>query len=412
MGETIARARGPKGENSEVLYRSETFEALTEEPWDAGRVRKAISAIVADADTSFDPVALWPADEWDGWQAPLPLKDLYVGAAGVVWALDALRRRGLAETKIDLASAARRTLEAWREGPDYSQWPNVPSRAPAALLMGESGPLLVAWRVEPSAELADALLARVRENVDNEAVEIMWGAPGTMLAARAMLDWTGEERWGDAWRESAEAVLQARDADGLWKKKLYGETSRGLGPPHGVVGNVLALLQGDLLAPERREILERETAGVLARTAVMEDGLANWPMRDDADLVADDGEVRVQWCAGAPGIVTSAASYLDEELLLAGAELTWRAGPPGMEKGSSICHGTAGNGYAFLKAFARTGDELWLERARRFAVHALGQVERRGHGRYSLWTGDVGVALYAADCLEARTAYPVLEAVG
>jgi hypothetical protein len=44
----------------------------------------------------------------------------------------------------------------------------------------------------------------------------------------------------------------------------------------------------------------------------------------------------------------------------------------------------------------------------RFAVHALGQVERRP-GRYSLWIGNVGVALYAADCLDARGRYPVLE---
>jgi hypothetical protein len=75
--------------------------------------------------------------------------------------------------------------------------------------------------------------------------------------------------------------------------------------------------------------------------------------------------------------------------------------------------GTAGNGYAFLKVFARTGDERWLERARRFAVHALGQVRRsrvrRGRGRYSLWTGDLGVALYAADCLDGRSAYPIVD---
>ena len=112
--------------------------------------------------------------------------------------------------------------------------------------------------------------------------------------------------------------------------------------------------------------------------------------------------------------MASAASYLDDELLLAGAELTWQAGPHGAEKGAGICHGTAGNGYAFLKTFERTGDERWLDRARRFAVHALGQVDgarsERGTGRYSLWTGDVGVALYAADCLEARTAYPIVDA--
>jgi DUF1680 family protein len=84
-----------------------------------------------------------------------------------------------------------------------------------------------------------------------------------------------------------------------------------------------------------------------------------------------------------------------------------------MEKGPGICHGTAGNGYALLKTFERTGDDRWLERARRFAVHALGQVERwrqkRGGGRYSLWTGDVGAALFAADCLDARTDLPIVD---
>jgi hypothetical protein len=385
-----------------VLYDPQAFEPLTGERWDERRVRDAIQAIVADADAAFDPVGLWPADEWDVYQATVPLKNLYVGASGVIWALDALRRRGYAETKIDLAAAALRTLEAWRELPDFAQWPDVPSRAQSGLLTGESGPLLVAWRLEPSTELADALLARVRENVDNEAVEVMWGAPGTTLAARAMLDWTGKERWADAWRESAEAVWSLREPDGLWTNRLYGQTYRSLTPPHGLVGNVAALRPA--LEDARREQLERETRSVLSRLAVTEDGLVNWPLREGS---ADD--LRLQWCGGAPGIVIAAAPYLDEELLLAGAELIWEAGPPGMEKGSGICHGTAGNGYAFLKVFERTGDERWLERARQFAVHTLEQVERRGQGRYSLWTGDVGVALYAADCLEGRGAYPVLE---
>ena len=39
------------------------------------------------------------------------------------------------------------------------------------------------------------------------------------------------------------------------------------------------------------------------------------------------GQIRVQWCHGAPGIVATAFDYLPEELLLAGGELTWRAGP-------------------------------------------------------------------------------------
>ena len=393
-----------------MLYRPEAHEPLTDEAWQEGRARDAIRAIVADADAAFDAERLWPAHEWDGWNTPQPLKSLYVGAAGVLWALDALRRRGLAETGIDLEAATRRTVEAWRAEPDLMREVELPSTAAAGLLSGESGLLAVAWRLTGDDGLADDLLRRVRENIANEADEIMWGVPGTLLAARAMLDWTGEERWAEAWRDSADALWSRRDADGLWAQRLYGETYRGLGPAHGLVGNVLALLRGgDLLAPDRREVLARETDAVLARSAVVEDGLANWPGAEGSPLEAADGELRVQWCQGAPGIVVSASAYLDEELLRAGAELVWQSGPVGPEKGAGICHGVAGGGYALLKAFERTGDDVWLERARRFAVHALARVDA-GDGRYSLWTGDVGVALFVADCLDGRPVYPIMDA--
>ena len=114
----------------------------------------------------------------------------------------------------------------------------------------------------------------------------------------------------------------------------------------------------------------------------------------------------MQWCHGAPGVVASLAALApgDDEhsrLLLAGGELTWRAGP--LAKGAGLCHGTAGNGYAFLALFERTGDELWLERARAFAMYAMAQVAHAraefGRGHYTLWTGDPGTALYLADCL-------------
>jgi lantibiotic modifying enzyme len=390
-----------------MLYRAEAFEPLTQEPWDEARVREAIQAIVADADDALrGPRLLWRADAWDGWHGTSPMKNLYVGAAGVLWALDELRRRGLAETRLDLADLALRTLELFRARPDFIKGMKLPEPRESSLFHGETGILLVAWRLAPSDELADDLYERVRANVDNDAEEVMWGTPGTLIAAQAMLGWTAGERWRDAWRESAEALWARRDGEGLWTQRLYGHEVRSLTPPHGLVGNVQALLP--LLDAERRGQLERQTNELLARTAVVEDGLANWPPRDRPELPGPDGQIRVQWCAGAPGIVVAAADYLDEELLLAGAELAWQAGPPQMEKGPGICHGTAGNGYAFLKVFERTGDERWLDRARRFAMHALGQVERRPR-RYSLWTGDPGVALFAADCFEGRGRYPVLD---
>jgi len=400
-----------------VLYRPEDFEPLTEEPWHAERIRAGIREIVADTDVSFrGPKLLWRADEWDRWRATSPLKTLYCGSAGVVWALDELRRRGHAETALDLRDVALRTLERQRSRPDWgtkalSALP-LPQPRESSLLCGEVGVLLAAYRLAPSDDLADTLLEHVRANASNEVWELMWGSPGTLVAARLMHDWSGEARWRAAWDDSARALLDARDPDGMWTQWLYGYTDRVLGPVHGFVGNVLALSQR--LDARALDVLERAANEVLVRYAIVEGGLANWSPAVGEDLVHRTGIIRVQWCHGAPGIVTSASGYLDEELLLAGAELTWRAGGHRDERGSSLCHGTAGNGYALLKAFARTGDERWLERARRFAVHALAQMRRqraeRGRGRYSLFTGDLGVALYLADCLDARTAFPVLDA--
>src|SRR5436190_14616189 len=387
-----------------MLYEPAQFEPLTDEPWDPARVEGAIATIVADADEAFDPEALWPAHEWDGWRSPLPLKNLYVGAAGVIWALDALRRSGHAETSLDLAGAALRSLELQRAEPDGADDPHW---HPASLFQGETGPLLVAFRLTPDPALADDLHALVGANVANPTDDVMWGAPGTSLAALAMADWSGEPRWDEAARETAAAFRERRGDDGLWRQD---DDYRGLGIVHGAAGNTLALRR---LEPD--DTLATETAAVLAGNAFREDGLANWPGSPRPQLVDGKGRIRLQWCTGAPGIVAGAWDYLDEALLLAGAELIWQAGAHGDEKGHGICHGTSGNGFALLKAFARTSDQLWLERARRFAVHALGQVERlraaNGRGRYSLWTGDVGTALFAAGCLDADARYPILDVV-
>ena len=70
-----------------MLYDPAAYEPLTEELWNEARARDGIAAIAADIDAAFHADALWPAHEWDGYQAQLPLKNLYVGAAGMVFAL-------------------------------------------------------------------------------------------------------------------------------------------------------------------------------------------------------------------------------------------------------------------------------------------------------------------------------------
>jgi Lanthionine synthetase C-like protein len=387
------------------LFEPEQFESLIDEPWTPARVEDAIAAIVSDAGAAFDADSLWPVHEWDAYLYSVehPLKVLYGGAAGVAWALDALRRGGHAETSLDLEGIALQALELERTEPDATADEHY---RPGSLLDGETGPLLVSFRLTSRATLADELYALVRRNVDNPTDDISWGAPGTLLVALAMHESTAEPRWLDVARESAAAFRARRGEDGLWRQD---DDYRGLGTLHGAAGNTLALLR---LEPDGA--LASETAAVLARHAVRGDGLANWPGATGQRLTGRrDGRIRLQWCTGAPGILAGAWDYLDEDLLLAGAELVWQAGAHRDEKGHGLCHGTAGNGFALLKAFARTGDERWLERARRFATHALYQAERMasasGRRRYSLFTGDVGTALFAAACLDADTRFPIVD---
>ena len=289
-----------------MLYRPEDFEPLTDEPWDEDRIRAGIREIVEDTDAALrGPKLLWPAERWDRWRATSPLKDLYCGAAGVLWALADLRDRGHAETRLDIGSLALGTLERQRAKPDLGRWTDLPEPSASALLSGEAGILLVGFRLTHDLVLADALYARVRENVDNEADEIMWGAPGSLVAGRLMLGWTRDPRWRAAWDESADAVLARRDSDGQWTQRLHGHATRYLGPVHGLVGNVQAL--APLLDSKRRSALVRRTSVILERAAFVEGGLANWPSEERERLENTRGEIRLQWCHGAPGIICSTA---------------------------------------------------------------------------------------------------------
>jgi hypothetical protein len=362
-----------------VLFTPEAHEALADEPWSAERVRAAIASIIADAESAFDDG--WPMHPQDEDGSTARLRTVYLGGAGVVDALHRLEQRGFVELRRDYVPYLERSLEAQ---PDFAD--QDPERS---LWMGETGIRLVLQRLAPSQSNLERLSELVAANERDERCELMWGSPGTILAGRELgLDVTASIEW----------LRVQHDTDGLWTQHLYGQSRRFLGPAHGFAGCVLAL--GDVAA----------VSDTLRRFAVWEDGLVNWPPLAGGRLdETGDGRIRTQWCHGAPGIVATLARLLDEELAVAGGELAWRAGP--LRKGANLCHGTAGNGYALLTVLERTGDERWLARARAFAMHAAAQVEQSrldyGRGRYTLWTGDLGTALYLADCMEGRGELPL-----
>jgi hypothetical protein len=365
-----------------MLFTPEAHEALVDEPWSTERSRAAIASIVADAESAFDDG--WPThpmDAEDENEARTRFRTVYLGGAGVVDALHRLERRGFVELHRDYVPYLERSLEARPDFPDYE--------SERSLWMGELGIRLVLQRLAPSPANLERLSELIAANAQDERCELMWGSPGTILAGRELgLDVTPSIDW----------LRDRRDPDGVWTQQLYGKASRYLGPAHGFAGCVRAL--GDV--PDVSETLRTY--------AVEEDGLVNWPALAGARLdETGDRRIRTQWCHGAPGIVATLGHLIDEELAVAGGELTWRAGP--LRKGPNLCHGTAGNGYAFLALLERTGNELWLTRARAFAMHAVGQVEQSrseyGRGRYTLWSGDLGTALYLADCIDGRGNLPL-----
>ena len=332
-----------------TLFDPARHEPLVQTAWDEGRARSAIAAIVEDTQGAIGASGTWP---WHPRDADSPTepehKSLYLGAAGVLWALWHLERRGVARLRIDTAKLVERASKEYLSHPDTGEV--VPS-----FFLGEVGILLVLWRITGSKEASGRLARAIEGNIDNPTNEALWGAPGTMLAALQMHEWTGDRRWEALFVENAEAVWRlwrpSRNADcDLWTQDLYGEIVDLIGAGHGFAGNVYPLLRGAaLLSSDRREALYDRCARTVRNTAIVEDGCANWPPSVGTPR-AGRTKMLVQWCHGAPGMITGLAPFpagrsaeMDALLLKAG-EATWAAGP--LAKGHGLCHGTAGNGCA------------------------------------------------------------------
>ena len=135
----------------------------------------------------------------------------------------------------------------------------------------------------------------------------------------------------------------------------------------------------------------------------------------------------VQWCHGGPGVILCLAKA--QEVLSPGdgkperwleaarksADDVWSRGLLG--KGNGLCHGVAGNGYAFLALHRVTGEQFFLYRARAFAHFCLGQadsapkpVQRVPDYPGSLFEGSAGTACFLMDVANpAHARFPCIE---
>jgi len=377
---------------------------LPPEPWNAGEARAAIAEIVSDTIAHFDQHSFWPAHPQDDGVVD-GNSSVYFGAAGVIWALDYLKRVGATERSIDLEPLLPGLLERTRT--EMSAMGEYGLHG--SLLFGDLGTALVTMRIAPSPLLAEIIHQRVAGNAGLPLRELMWGTPGSMLACVAMAEISGEDRWRELFTTQAARLLKElteTERGPLWTQDLYGQRRQYLGPVHGYAGNMIPLMRGwDWLTQSQRARVADAVPRTLAANAVHADMGCTWrPAVDGRNLLC-------QHCHGAPFADAPFASNELDRLLVAGAELTWAAGP--LAKGSNLCHGTGGNGYAFLKLYRRTKDTVWLDRARSFAMAAIAQCRDKrgeiGRGRYSLWTGDVGLAIYLWDCMTGQPAFPTVD---
>ena len=391
------------------LYDPQRHVSMSPEEWDAGAARSWLQVWSGMAHASRATGELgWPVHPRDSSADPSKLhrqRGLYHGALGVWLALDRIAASSLGGMRILTRETLLKTHRAYCHSPDTGE--RVPS-----WFLGESS-ILTALALqelnEPGGGSTALLAEMIRSNRDNSTREALWGAPGTMLAALILSERPKNADWQWLFVDSVEAIWSTWSADEstgvwLWEQDMYGRQARYIGAGHGWAGNLYALWRGlDLLNASQRQLLRERTVQGLHALPQLDGDFANWPARTGDDKVS-----LTQWCHGAPGIILALryANLPDVlPLLCKGGATIVKAGP--LVKGVGLCHGTDGNGMALLELFRKTGDETWLTSARQFAMWAIRQsneaFKTHGQWRYSLWTGDAGLACFLLDCLDGSS---------
>src|SRR5262245_45030342 len=221
-----------------MLFDPSRHEPLQAPPWSEQRAREAIAWIVRETEAAFAPSRYWPMHPRDLEPGDDPAQvatPLYFGAAGVVWALRRLHALGACAAtvaeRIDLA-ALRDDNRRWLRKQGFEEF--------GSYLMGDLAIDLMAWESAPSTAGADALAWLIASNIDHPARELMWGSPGSLLAATFLHERSGDARWAELVRRIAAQLrseLQWSDAHGChhWEQHLYGSRSAYLDAVHGFV---------------------------------------------------------------------------------------------------------------------------------------------------------------------------------
>jgi hypothetical protein len=389
------------------LYELTRHEKLGGAAWDPDIARNEIKRIIEDFGSARLSAGNWPTHPLDD-EGLAPKWALYSGAAGAVVSLRILRNAGHAA--IDHSDSLNCIHASYLLHPDYGY--------ETGLQLGEIGILTPAVLANLNdTETTERLVDCMKKTIHNQAREITSGVTGMMHAALTLFQKTHNEIWRELYCEGAQALWESWTQNGEtgewhWQSHIFGAVRTYYGACHGIAGNVHALLRGKEFLPNHWEkSMVQRAAHTLSHGSVRHGTEVNWPLSSETDPVGK--KHLVQWCHGAPGIVMALSTVTSgvpedadklADLVNDAAEMVWIAGP--LTKGPGICHGTSGNGYAFLARYQRTGQAHWLDRARQYGMHAIEQSRhtrnKYGQGRYTLWTGDSGLAIYLHHCLNPK----------
>ena len=233
-----------------------------------------------------------------------------------------------------------------------------------------------------------------------EHVDVAFGLAGLLLGCSLLMEAPlrapGEE---DALRSLGDGLR-----DRLWTRlerqpRIAESTElRSLGAAHGWAGYLYALLRWSEVvdAPPPDGLADRlDQLGELGQPAGR--GL-RWP--HETGVGVPDTALAASWCNGAAGFVPlwiAAHRTLGAETYARWGQMAaWSAyeGPPAP---GDLCCGFAGRAYALLALHRHAGEREWLPRARSLAGRAATGVRADSMRRDSLYKGEVGVALLAAD---------------
>jgi serine/threonine-protein kinase len=293
-------------------------------------------------------------------------------------------------------------------------------------MVGEASP----YHSPSGVHAVDALIARATGNTIRQSLavtrfvdcaggravglDLTLGRASTLLGAAIMLDALPRSE------EKLEAELRAfgtRALDGIWrqldrKDRVGARDVEYLGIAHGWAGFLYAALTWcEVAGVPTPDGMERRLDELAAMAMQSGRGL-EWAW------VLGPGEAQTMsgWCNGSCGYVFlwtlahrmfGEARYLD--LALGAGWNSWESRDPA----STLCCGLAGRSYALLNLYRHTGERSWLDRATRLCNRVSNDPAHYREYRHSLYKGELGVAVLAADLADPDWArMPFFEPAG